>query len=74
VYRCQKCQQLIGPRVAQNLVPTGFRKVEGQLRLGERLGEAVLCTACVAIYNSQLHQTAEALDGIHFLFFNGAHR
>ena len=72
MYRCQNCKQLIGPGIAQNLVPTGFRKVEGQLRPGERLGEAVLCTACVVIYNSQLHQTAEALDGIHFTFFNGA--
>ena len=71
MYRCKKCQALIGPGITQNLVPTGFRKVDGQLRSGERLGEVVLCSACAVTYNTQLHQTVEALDGVHFRFFNG---
>lgn len=74
MYRCKNCEKLIGPGITQNLVPTGFRKVEGQLRQGERLGEVVLCATCVTIYNSQLSQTAEALDGVHFTFFNGVQR
>lgn len=66
MFKCNRCHET--HKGSPEHVPTGFRKNEGVVNYGARLGEAALCKKCALAFASHRHEIIEVQGGFRYTF------